>query len=56
MAGKGSGAGLGEGQHAKDPGYRGGFGPLPVTLEMDAWQPASKTSRWRSCWARSSWG
>ena len=28
----------------KDPGYRGGFGPLAVTLEMDAWQPASKTS------------
>jgi hypothetical protein len=27
----------------KDPGYRAGFGPLAVALEMDAWQPASKT-------------
>jgi hypothetical protein len=30
--------------NTKDPGYRAGFGPLTVTLEMDAWQPASKTS------------
>jgi hypothetical protein len=28
----------------KDPGYRGGFGPLAVALEMDRWQPTSKTS------------
>jgi hypothetical protein len=28
----------------KDPGYRAGFGPLAVSLQMDAWQPASKTS------------
>lgn len=27
----------------KDLGYRAGFGPLTVALEMDAWQPASKT-------------
>jgi hypothetical protein len=27
----------------KDPGYRAGFGPLAVALEMDAWQQASKT-------------
>lgn len=27
----------------KDPGYRAGFGPLTVALEMDAWQPPSKT-------------
>lgn len=32
-----------KGDNAKDPGYRGGFGPVAVTLEMDAWQPASKT-------------
>jgi hypothetical protein len=27
----------------KDLGYRAGFGPLTVALEMDAWQPASRT-------------
>jgi hypothetical protein len=27
----------------KDLGYRAGFGPLNVALQMDAWQPASKT-------------
>lgn len=33
-----------KGDHAKDPGYRGGFGPLPVSLEIDAWQPANKAT------------
>ncbi len=31
-----------KGDHAKDPGYRAGFGPLAVGLEMDAWLPANK--------------
>ncbi len=31
-----------KGDHAKDPGYRAGFGPLVVGLEMDAWLPANK--------------
>jgi formylglycine-generating enzyme required for sulfatase activity len=31
-----------KGPNEKDPGYRAGFGPLTVALEMDAWQPASK--------------
>ncbi len=32
-----------KGENAKDPGYRTGFGPLTVNLELDAWQPVSKT-------------
>jgi formylglycine-generating enzyme required for sulfatase activity len=33
-----------KGGHAKDPGYRAGFGPLEVELEMDPWQPANKAT------------
>jgi hypothetical protein len=32
-----------KGPNEKDPGYRAGFGPLTVALEMDAWKSASKT-------------
>jgi hypothetical protein len=33
-----------KGPNEKDLGHRAGFGPLAVALEMDAWQPASKTA------------
>lgn len=30
-----------KGSNEKDPGYRAGFGPVSVTLEMDTWRPAT---------------